>query len=213
MSRQKLIIMIFLIVMLHSGQSCIAAPVNTNYSTLDFPHDQAYINTIRPTFIGTLLDDQRNAVINETVQILIDGNIIGTALSNNNGIYHFYPEQAILDGHYNLTVYCLESQATFGPHYFTIDTTLPPITILYPQENQVILDNTFTASGITEENAMIETFLDNDTYGNVCYADASGNWSIEYTAANGIHTIIVQATDLAGNQGPLSQVRNFSVNV
>lgn len=190
-----------------------AGAVNSTNSTIDFPHDQAYINTNNPTIIGTLRDDAGNPVTDETVQILIDGYSIGSATSDENGIYRFPVAQALPDGHYELSIFCVESQAIIESNQFTIDTIAPSITITYPQDGQTLATNSVLFSGTTEQNAMVMVFVDADIFGNICYADGNGNWSIEYELANGNHTIAVQATDIAGNQGYMSDVINFSVNV
>lgn len=70
---------------------------------------------------------------------------IGTTVSNNDGIYALPLEQDIPDGQYVLMVFCIESQTLLGSTTFTIETTLPDITITYPSENEVIPSTTFTA--------------------------------------------------------------------
>jgi hypothetical protein len=214
MMTQKITIAGFLTAMMLSSMMYGAGIVSSATSTIDFPHDQSYINASQPTIIGTLRDDKNNPVKNQTVQILINGTVIGTALSDVNGIYRFSVAQVLADGQYQVSVICVNDAIVIGSNQFTIDTTLPSIAITYPQEGDVVtISNTVTISGTTESEAMVVTFLDADTFGNICYADAYGNWSIDYEIDNGAHTITAQATDIAGNQGDLSQVTNFSVNV
>ena len=211
MNLQKFFIIGFLIISLFNSQF-YAAPISTLYSTIDFPFNQSYINTNQPTITGSLLDADRKAVINKTLQILIDGVVVGITASDDNGTYRFFVEAVIPDGHHEVAVFCVDSQTILTSNQFTIDTTLPPIIILYPQEDQIIADNTLMVSGTTEENAMVITFLDDDTYGSTCYADEKGSWSIEYIVESGKHTLTAQATDIAGNQGPISELRRFSIN-
>ncbi len=189
-----------------------AGAVSSANSTIDFPHDQAYINTNYPTIIGTLRDDNGNPVTSETVQIILDGYSIGSATSDGNGIYRFPVSQALPDGQYQLSIFCVESQVIIESNQFNIDTIAPSITITYPQDGQAITTNSVLFAGTTEQNAMVMVFVDADMFGNICYADENGNWSIEYELENGNHTIAAQATDIAGNQGYMSDVINFSVN-
>jgi hypothetical protein len=190
-----------------------ANEVSSANSTIDFPHDQAYINTNQPTIIGTLRDDKKNPVANETVQILINGTAIGSATSDFNGIYRFPVNSPLPDGTYSLSIFCVESQAVIESNQFTIDTIAPSVTITYPQNGASINNSSIVFVGTTEADAMVIVFVDGDTFGNICYADDSGNWSIEYDGlANGSHTITAQATDIAGNQGYMSDTTNFSVN-
>lgn len=207
--RTQLSIMITLLLI---SAWCFAGPVSTLYSTIDFPSDQSYINTHYPTIVGSLLDDNRDPESGQTVQILINAVVVGTTVSDDNGIYRFLLEQEIPDGPYAVSVFCVESQVDLGPNHFTVDTTLPPIEIVYPAQDESVSSGTIVVWGLTESNASVATFLDGDTYGNTCYADVFGNWFIEYGVDAGVHSIVAQATDIAGNQGPLSPVRNFSVN-
>lgn len=187
--------------------------VSIQNSTIDFPYNNAYINTKKPIITGRILDNNKIVVTGETVEILINGEKIGSTESDKDGIYKFYTENDMADGQYSIEVFCLGSNVKIGPNNIVIDTTLPPITILSPQEGENINNNSVTISGITEENAMVVVFLDNDTYGDTCYADQTGNWSVDYTIDNGPHVIKAQATDIAGNIGPISNERNFQVNM
>lgn len=189
-----------------------AASVNSSYSMINFPYNSAYINATRLTITGSLLDDYKNPVNNETVEISLNNILMGNTVSNSDGIFEFQLQQDLLDGQYEVTVFCLESKTELESSIVTIDTTLPTIAITSPHEHDIIYNSTFTVSGTTQDNAMIETFLDEDTYGLVCYADDSGNWSIDYTADSGLHSIKAQSTDRAGNQSLLSPVRFFTIN-
>lgn len=202
----------FLSIILSSACSVYSGVVSDANSTIDFPHDQAYINTNQPTIVGTLRDENGNPVINETVQILIDGAAVGTTTSDDNGIYRLLLDPGLADGQYELSVFCVESEAIIESNYFTIDTTVPSIDITYPQEGDVVTDTIITIAGTTEANAMVITFLDDDAFGSICYADQYGNWSIDYEVNNGNHTIAAQATNIAGNQSYLSETVQFAVN-
>ncbi|MCC7414802.1 MAG: hypothetical protein IT346_01795 [Epsilonproteobacteria bacterium] len=191
---------------------CQAAPVNIRYSLINFPYHSAYINAKQLTVTGSLLDDHKSPVINETLEIFLNNILMGKTVSNNDGIFELQLPQDLLDGQYVVTVFCLESEVLLEPSIITIDTTLPSIAITSPHEHDIIYNSTFTVSGTTQDNAMIETFLDEDTYGLVCYADDSGNWSIDYTADSGLHSIKAQSTDRAGNRSLLSPVRFFTIN-
>lgn len=213
MIKQQYFLRGFFITQILSSALYGAGTVNSANSTIDFPHDQSFINTSNPTIIGTLRDDGGNPVTQETVQIVIDGYSIGSAISDENGIYRFPVSQSLPDGQYQLSIFCVESQAVIESNQFNVDTTIPSIVITYPQDGQVITTNSVLFAGTTEQNAMVMVFVDADAFGNICYADEYGNWSIEYELANGSHTIAAQASDIAGNQGYLSEIINFSVSV
>ena len=212
MMKQQSLLYGFLVTMIFNSALYGADAVSSANSTIDFPHDQAYINTNYPTIIGTLRDNNGNPVASETVQILIDGYSIGVAVSDVNGIYRFPISQALSDGQYQLSIFCVESQVIIESNQFNIDTIAPSVAITYPQDGQAITTNSVLFAGTTEQNAMVIVFVDADMFGNICYADENGNWSIEYELENGSHAIAAQATDIAGNQGYMSEVINFSVN-
>ncbi len=211
--RNKRLIFFLAIASVCGEAICKALPVSSDNSSINFPYQEAYINATRPTITGSLFDENYNPVSNETVEIFLNDLLIGTTTSNNDGIYALQVEQDLPDDQYNVTVFCLESQTLLGPNTFTIDTTLPSVVIVYPGEHEIIQSSTFTMSGVTEANAMVETFLDDDAYGLACYADDAGNWSIDYAADSGLHSIKAQSTDRAGNQGPLSAIRSFTITV
>lgn len=189
-------------------------PVSAANSTIDFPHDQAYINTNQPTIIGTVRDAKNAPLSGLEVQIVVDGIIISTVKCDEYGIYRFYAEAGIADGAHDLIVYDVASQTNIASSHFVIDTIAPDTFITYPANGATLTSSTVVFTGTTEAGAMVEVFVDGDTFGNVCYADDSGNWSIEYdNLANGSHAITAQSTDIAGNQGYVSDITNFSINV
>lgn len=187
--------------------------VDPRYSTLDFPHDNAYINTRQPIITGSLYDQYLKAVVGETIHIFINGSRTGSTRSNEYGIYRCILEQPLDDGVYTISILCVESEMTIGPVSMTIDTSLPTTTIVYPQENDRIHATLVSVSGMTEPYAMVTTYVDNDIYGQICYADQGGVWSIDYPAKEGFHTIVAHASNRAGTQGPLSKVQHFFVDV
>jgi hypothetical protein len=205
---------VFLTLGLLSSGLCTAGVVSPSNSTIDFPHDQSYINTNQPTIIGSMRDAEGAGVSDTTVDIFLDGTKIGSAVSDENGTYRLFVENALADGAYQLSVFCGGVEIASESHQFFVDTTFPTTTILNPQEDEVLTNGAVTISGTTEENAMVIVFLDEDTFGSTCYADASGQWSIEYeNVGNGNHSVVAQATDIAGNQGELSEVRTFLVTL
>lgn len=212
MMMQRLLVGSFAAAMIWSSVLSAAGAVSASNSTIDFPHDQAFINTTQPTIIGTLRDAKGDPVSKETVQIFINDNQIGTAVSDQYGIYRLPVTPELPDGQYKLSIFCVESQAVIESNEFTIDTTIPSIVITYPQEGDTVTTNVVNFLGTTEQNAMVITFLDDDTFGQICYADEYGNWLIEYEVDNGDHTFAAQATDIAGNQGYITPGVNFSVD-
>jgi hypothetical protein len=189
--------------------------VSAELSTISSPYEGAMINTAQPTIVGVLYSAQYNPVPGETVQITIDGTIVGTATSDNNGMFSYTLSagQALSDGPYTIGAHCVQTNVNLTSNNFTIDTTPPAApTITSPTQDQIMSSSPVTVSGTTENDAVITTYMDGNTFGDISYADKLGNWSIDYDVESGDHSVTAQATDLAGNQGDLCAPRNFSVS-
>ncbi|MCC7414803.1 MAG: hypothetical protein IT346_01800 [Epsilonproteobacteria bacterium] len=199
-------------------QSCAEAnniyksgTVDAANSAISYPFFESFVNDSTPTIIGSLLDTNFNAVSGETVILKIDGSIVAQISSDANGIFSFTPTTALQDGAHTLEAYCVETLASLESVMFTLDTQAPDApSIITPLENAVITNGIALVSGSSEAYATIATFLDNNSYADVCYSDEFGDWSIEYEVADGNHSVIAQACDLAGNTSPVSQARVFS---
>jgi hypothetical protein len=188
--------------------------VNVANSAINFPSQGAYINTSTPTIVGSLCDSNYNPVVGETVQISINSVNIASVTSDSNGVFSYQVSSSLNDGNYTVGAHCVQSDVNLATNDFTIDTTPPAApTITFPSEYEVVDSSTVVLTGTTEPNASITTFMDGDTFGEICYADAYGNWSIEYDGlSNGSHVVTAQATDLAENTGPMSAATYFTVS-
>lgn len=187
--------------------------VSAANSSIDFPFDGSDINTPTPTIVGCLLDAHNHPVSGETVDLSVDGSSVGTATSDSNGVFSFGLSSVLVDGSHTVAAHCVQSAVDLTSISFTIDTVAPAAPVITaPSNGSTVTTNTFTVTGTSESYATITTYLDSDPYGEVCYADTIGAWSIDYTADNGAHTIAAQAADLAENEGPVSSTINFTVS-
>ena len=188
--------------------------VNAANSAIDFPFDGAYINTSTPTIVGSLEDANNNPVTGESVQIKINGVTVATVTSDSNGVFSYQLSSALDDGSYTVAAHCVQSNVNLTTNGFVVDTTPPAAPVItFPSEDYTDNSSTVIVTGTTEADATITVFMDDDTFGEICYADDSGNWSIEYDGlANGSHTVSAQATDLAQNAGSVSDVTTFTVS-
>src|SRR5271170_5171834 len=139
----------YFLMLIMVAHTAVYGSVNPTKSTIDFPHNKSYINTNQPTIIGTLRDATGKRVMNETVQILIDGSLVGIAVSDPDGIYRLLLDPGLPDGQYQLSIYCVESQAVIESNQFNIDTIAPSVTITYPAQGAVITNSTISISGTT----------------------------------------------------------------
>jgi hypothetical protein len=185
--------------------------VSVTNSAINFPF--GYVNTSTPIIVGSLLNSGFNPVVGETVQVQINGVTVGTVTSDSNGVFSYQVTTALSDGDYTVGAHCVQSNVDVTPNDFTISTVAPaaPV-IITPENGDIVTTSDVTVSGTTEPNATVTTFLDGNAFGDINYADDSGNWSIDYTLDNGSHSVTAQATDLANNTGPVSAATNFTVS-
>ena len=185
--------------------------VNTTNSTINFPF--GYVNTTTPVVVGSLLDAGYNPVAGETVNVQINGVTVGTVTSDSNGVFSYQVSNALVEGDYTVGAQCVQSAVDLTINDFTVDIT-PPVapTITYPAQNNILTTSDVIITGITEPNATVTIYLDGNAFGDISYADAYGNWSMEYILNDGFHAVNAQATDLANNTGPVCTTINFNVN-
>jgi large repetitive protein len=188
--------------------------VNAANSAINFPFDGAYTNTSTPTVVGSLENATNSPVSGESVQVKINGVTVATVTSDSNGVFSYQLSNALSDGNYTVDAHCVQSNVNLTTNNFTVDTTPPAAPIItFPSEYYTDNSSTVIVTGTTEANATITVFMDDDTFGEICYADENGDWSIEYDGlANGDHTVSAQATDLAENNGLVSDIITFSVS-
>lgn len=185
--------------------------VNVANSSINFPF--GYVNTTTPVVIGSLLDAGYNPVVGETVHVQINGVTVGTVTSDRNGVFSYQVASALSEGDYTIGAHCVQSAADLTVNDFTVDITAPAApTITYPAQNNILTTTDVIITGTTEPNATVTIYLDGNTFGDISYADESGNWSMEYILNDGFHSVNAQATDLANNTGAVCATINFNVN-
>lgn len=171
-------------------------------------------NENRPALSGTVEP-------NATVQILDNGNVIGSVKANASGNWTFTPTSDLADGNHQLTVTATDSagnvSATSPALNFVVDTAGPAAPIIVDATDDVgsitaplvsgntTDDNTPTLNGTTEAFATIAV-LDNGVQIGTAEADENGNWSFtpQTPLGNGSHAFTTVATDQAGNVGATS---------
>ncbi len=187
--------------------------VDATYSAINFPFDGSFINTETPVVIGSLLDSSFNPVSGETVAVKIDGSTVSNQTSDGNGVFSYMLSTALTETAHTADAHCTQSSVDLTTTNFTVDVTPPAAPVITaPTQNSTVTSSTVTVSGTTEAGATITTFMDSDPYGDICYADDSGNWSIDYDLANASHSVTAQASDEANNAGSTSNATNFTVN-
>lgn len=166
------------------------------------PAANARTNDITPTLSGTaeagatMLVEVRNSA--NAVVFSGAPAVAGTTWSVDSG--------ALTEGAYTVTARATDASgnsATAGPRAFTIDLTPPTVSIAAPAAGVTTNDNTVAISGAAETGAavLVEVFNAQSqlAYSATVTAAASA-WSTTTTALpDGNYTILVTATDVAGN--------------
>ncbi len=122
----------------------------------------------------------------------------------------------LVDGNYAFRVRAVDiagnRDATPAQRNWTVDTLPPAAPVLLSPPFGAVVGPRPNVSGTTEPLATIEVVLDGVVAGTVT-ANSAGAWTFPSpTLVAGSHTVAARATDGAGNQGPLSPTRTFSVD-
>ncbi|MCV3217086.1 Ig-like domain-containing protein, partial [Plectonema radiosum NIES-515] len=156
-----------------------------------------------------------NAEANSTVQLFNNGNVVGEATTNADGIWQIVTSD-LTDGTYNLNAQATDIAGNVSsistPIQLIIDRTLPQLNLTTPIDNaplttgaKLIGNVDGTGSGI----ASLSYRFDNSSEVSVTLDNANNfNQQLDLTAlTSGSHVLTLVATDIAGN------VKTISYNV
>lgn len=187
---------------------------NSNTVVFTISQGTAQAPTVTSPANGSLTSDstpdiEGTASPGATVTVVIDGRDVGTVIADANGSWRFTQTPTLTDGPHDVRARQVVNGATSGDsvsNRFTVDTMGPPTTLkVDPADTS---DGTpVTASGVTEPNASVTVFVDDQPIGTTT-ADGAGLWSFALPAAStpvGDHLVAAQASDAAGNKGPKTQ--------
>ena len=154
-----------------------------------------------------------------TVTIFVNGNLVGTAVANMNGVWTFTPPTPIADGVFVVSVSARdqagnEGGLTTGPT-FTIDSLAPmaPVIITPAANAQQDVDRPMIVTGGAEAGSTVTVYIDGRAVGTAT-ADESGRFSVRVDPAligQGPHVVEADARDAAGNTSPKSAPVSFTI--
>jgi hypothetical protein len=176
-----------------------------------------WTNDSRPQFSGT-------AEALSTLEFRIDGVLAGSAVTAADGSWSWRPDFAIANGSHSLTVQASDAAGNTGlasqPFVLLIDTvppTAPLITMVQDNvaggvENGAALANGGWTNdsrpqfmGTAEPLTTLEFQIDGIVVGStVTAADGDWVWRPDVAFTDGLRSVTIQATDVAGNEGPVS---------
>lgn len=155
---------------------------------------------VSPT-TGTLTNDNTpnitgTATPGSTVSVFVDGMRVGTTAADASGNWSFTPSSPVRDGVHAITARAeLDGlvSATSAAVQLTIDTRAPVVTLTVTQENSETLPEvTFSA----DESPVTSTC----SIDGAAFAPCTSPLDVSL-AGDGNHTVVVRATDAAGNTG------------
>ncbi|WP_245609635.1 Ig-like domain-containing protein, partial [Trabulsiella guamensis] len=178
-----------------------------------------------PTLKGT-------AEAGSRVDIYDNGELIGSAVADNNGAWTFTPTTPLPEGEHRLTVTATDKAGNTGPasdefvlstDYSAPDSGLVTITGIYDDKPQSIGpvadggitdDNRPRISGTGAEAGNIITVYNGTTVIGSTTVMADGTWSLEPTTplADGLYTLTAKETDSVGNVSDPSNAFTFTLS-
>lgn len=167
----------------------------------------------KPSFNGT-------AEPNSTINIYVDGVVIGTATTDASGNWTYTLPSALSDGDHIIGITATDAAGNTSvlseELNITIDTEVPEkpsLPVLSGSSNDNSNNNMPSFSGSAEPNSTISIYVDGVVVGTAT-ADADGKWTYTLPSSldDGDHTISVIATDAAGNSSIAGETLTITID-
>jgi hypothetical protein len=203
-----------------SETNALNATLPNTTATLTFTLD-----TTKPVVTEKLVSDTGSSAIdnitsnqalsgtgdpNATVLVSIDGGVAISVTANAAGIWTITP--VLADGVHTVVATETDLAGNVGTTSltFTLDTKAPPVTVALVSDTGISATDGFTSNpaltGKGDPNAAVLISIDGGTAVSVPTNVTTGVWNFTPVVANGLHTVVVTETDLAGNIGTGSLV-------
>ena len=144
----------------------------------------------------------------ETVDVFIDGGLIGSTTADAAGTWRFdHSGTPLGEGSFAITA-AIGGTVVSDPFAVTIDQTPPEIAVTAVRDDTgaagdgVTSDDTLVIDGTATASSAVEVFIDGISIGTTV-ADASGVWSLDHSATplgEGAFAVTAATQDLAGNR-------------
>lgn len=181
----------------NTATDSVTFEIDSSFPELEIvsPPDRGFTNQSAPTITGTADPDA-------TIEITVDGVVVGTATADGSGEWSLTLTEPLADGEHTVIASTQNAAGATATdrHTFTVDTVPPALAVTSPEEGETVTDTTPAIRGTGEPGAVVEVVVDGSLIGTVIVAE-DGTWT--FTPAdpltNGDHTVVVTATDAAGN--------------
>lgn len=188
------------------------------------PAAGAFVTNNQPEIVFTVVDQQGGSGVDlSTLALGIDGVAIPLAAVSStaidNGFQISYKSEALADGRHTITVTCQDhdgntSEATSST--FTIDTVPPSLNVTSPMVGLITNAEGLVVQGTTNDAVSspvtVKIELNGADQGEVT-VNADGSFSKEVVMAEGINTIVVTATDAAGQSSTITRTAELDTSV
>ncbi|HDR2794811.1 Ig-like domain-containing protein [Enterobacter cloacae] len=198
----------------------------------DVEDDQGPV--VGPIHNGDITDDTKpvfsgeGAVPGETVELIIDDEVVGTAIVGEDGKWEVTPDDPLADGEHEASVVIVDPAGNVSepsdPIGFIVDTqppAKPTIDTVYDDAGQqtgnianggITDDSTPDFTGTAEKNSLVFIIVNGRTIDSVT-ADATGTWTWTPALglANGHYDVSVVAQDKAGLRSEPSDTFSFDL--
>jgi len=180
--------------------------------TLVSPSNSAYVTNNKQPITFKVTDESGGSGVNlSSVKLKIDNTaytVTSTGMASTgitNGYqFVFTPSSALADGEHTITINASDNDgnaATTVSASFTIDTVPPVLTISNPTNGKITNQPSITVTGVTNDvttSPVKVTILLNGTDVGTVTVGSDGSFSKAVTLAEGTNSIVVKATDSAG---------------
>jgi len=153
----------------------------------------------------------------DTVNVTIDGTVVGTTTVQPDGTWTFTPTTPLADGSHTVSATQTDVAGNTSPAStpvtFTVDTTAPAAPVITaPANGSTTTDNTPPITGTGEPGATVSVTVDGTNIG-TALVQPDGSWTLTpaIPLSNGPHTVTATQTDSAGNTSPASTPVTFTV--
>ena len=176
----------------------------------------------KPTFSGG------NATPGDTIQVIDNGEVIGSTVVDDKGNWSFTPDAPLADGKHDVVIVVVDPDGNQSEPSdsasFTVDTLAPAAAtgdliddvgaITGPIENNGVTDDSQPEFEGKAEAGAVVIVKDNDVVIGSAAVDKNGNWSFTPSTplAEGPHSFSTVVTDAAGNSSVPSTPINFVVD-
>lgn len=192
--------------------------------TITAPASGAYVTTNKPKIIFKIVDQANGSGVDlSTLSFKVDGSTVSlssvssTAITN--GFQVTYTPSAMSDGRHTISITCKDHDgniSTSKSSSFTVDTVPPTLNVTSPVVGLITNAPGLVVQGVTNDDTSspvtVKVTLNGADQGAVTVAQ-DGGFSKSITMAEGMNTIVVTATDAAGQSSTITRTAELDTSV